>query len=429
MKIKPCGILKSTLSLTGIILLSFPSTAYAYLDPGTGNILAYLVIGLFGAIAYSLKNVFWSIFGKKPKGDQAIDHEAISIFSEGRNYWNTFKPIVTALIDMEQPFSYYSMDIHDPGLAIHNRFMRSKYVGKEGAAFARIEHARSKVMLSTTPNIGAPGFPLKRPKHVDVLVHVCHSVDAVPWYKKGSLDNYDAVMLTGDFMEAGIRCLERARGLKEKDLIPAGLPYLDELKSNMSDPLPPTDGKTVLIAPSWGEKGCLSTYGESFIKNLAQAGFNVILRPHPQSWKSEKEMLDGIKKATESFSNVEWDTAPDGSPSFERADILISDTSNVRFDFALLYERPVITLKIPLSDLGTFEISDMESIWSSEAELIIGSIVTEDQIADIAPIVRNILANSTKKNLETFRNASIHNFGSSGKTIAEYMTGLVSIPR
>ena len=29
------------------------STAYAYLDPGTGNALVYVVISLFGAVIYS----------------------------------------------------------------------------------------------------------------------------------------------------------------------------------------------------------------------------------------------------------------------------------------------------------------------------------------------------------------------------------------
>jgi hypothetical protein len=405
------------------LLLATPTPAHAYLDPGTGNILIYVAVSLCGALAFSLRSVFWRFFGKKDTAKQT-GHDAIAIFCEGRSYWNTFKPIVNALLEMGRPFTYYSMDIDDLALTIENDLMKSSYIGEGSAAFARMGQVRSKVMLATTPNIGTPGFPMPRPRHVETLVHVCHGVDDVGLYKKGSLDNYDSVCLVGDFMIHGIRYLEHKRWLKEKELVPAGIPYLDDLASKMKNPLPPTDGRTILVAPSWGTKGCLFVYGGGFIKNLATAGYDIILRPHPHSWKMERELLDKVAGELSGLDNVEWDREPDGGVAMERADMLISDTSNIRMDYALLYERPVITLKINLSDPETFEISDMDGAWMDTAEREIGAVVTEDQIAGIVAIAGDIFANNTKKDLASFRNANVHNFGSSGKVIAEYLTGL-----
>jgi hypothetical protein len=413
-----------SIAITALALcLLIPSSAHAYLDPGSGNILVYVLISVFGSILYSLKSLFWGIFGKTPPN--TLKHDLITIFSEGKNYWNTFKPIVNALLMMKQPFSYYSMDINDPGLAVENDWIRSRYIGEGSIAFAKMNQICSKVLLSTTPNIGSPGFPMQRPKRVEYLVHVCHSLDIIAPYKKGSLDCYDAVLLTGNFLVSGIRHLEKLRGLKRKELIPAGLPYLDELAAKVKNPLPPTDGKTILVAPSWGTKGCLFAYGSHFIQLLAEAGYNIILRPHPHSWKIDEELLQRIKSELNDYKNVEWDRESDAATAMERADILISDTSNIRMDYAFLYERPVITLKFLISDLETFELSDMDEVWMDKAELEIGVVVREEQIDRIVDIVGDVLNKKEKKNLAAFHAANLYNFGSSGEAIARYLVSLV----
>ena len=42
-------------------LISGTGTAHAYLDPGTGNALVYVVISLIGAVAYAVKSAFYKI--------------------------------------------------------------------------------------------------------------------------------------------------------------------------------------------------------------------------------------------------------------------------------------------------------------------------------------------------------------------------------
>ena len=54
------------LLLFGVLCLVFlyPAPAFAYLDPGTGNALIYVVISLVTALLYYCKNMFYSLRAK-----------------------------------------------------------------------------------------------------------------------------------------------------------------------------------------------------------------------------------------------------------------------------------------------------------------------------------------------------------------------------
>lgn len=407
------------------IILLVPSAAYAYLDPGTGNILIYIVVSLIGALVFSLKGLFYTVMGRKniASSKNSRQGDSIVLFNEGKNYWNTFKPIVEALIEMKRPFSYYTMDIEDPGLTIdyENDFMNKRYIGKGNIAYARMGKLSADVVLSTTPNIGTEGFPLPRSPKIKHLSHVFHAVSDMCFYHKGSLDHYDSVMLVGEFEIPILRKLENLRGLPPKELHPAGLPYVDVLASKVPADVE-TDGKTILIAPSWGTKGCLKLYGHKFIQELAEAGYEIIIRPHPQSWKVEKELLDKIKNDLKKYPNVKWDQDPDGTKSLSRSDIMISDTSSVRFDYVLLYKKPVITLESPMPDPEAFEMSDLKESVLEKTIAEAGITLNHETIGEIVPAVKSILdKTSSGHDLDGFRDKMIYNWGTSGKAIAQYL--------
>lgn len=154
--------MKTTLYLLFCILFFLPCTAHAYLDPGTGNALIYVVMSFIGAVAFSLKGIVYRILGKSVDNDVSYgdyNRNSIVIFSEGKMYWYTFKPVVEALIAKKVHFDYYTMDIHDPCLEIDNMYLHNKYIGKGNRAYVKIGTLQANIVLSTTPNIGTPEFP------------------------------------------------------------------------------------------------------------------------------------------------------------------------------------------------------------------------------------------------------------------------------
>ena len=93
------------LTLGGILLL--PAPAFAYLDPGTGNALIYGLISLASVGVYALKSMFYRFTGKKElecSSTGPTKGPSLLIYSEGKNYWGTFRPIVEALIERKVVF-------------------------------------------------------------------------------------------------------------------------------------------------------------------------------------------------------------------------------------------------------------------------------------------------------------------------------------
>lgn len=415
-----------------ILLLLFifwvPSTAFAYLDPGSSSALLSTVFAAVGAILYSIKSLFYKITGTAQKFDKDIFTDSLVIFSEGKNYWGTFKPIVEELIAQQIPFRYFSLDLQDPGLILDSPFMESRLYRKGPAAFSKLRNIKAPVMLSTTPNIGCDGFPLARPIGVNKLVHVFHAVSDTANYRIGALDYYDSVIMIGKQQVAPLRKIEKIRGLKEKELVAIGLPYLDDLLSKVPQALPPiSTKKTVLIGPSWGSKGCFTEYGVDFVVQLAQTNmFNIIIRLHPQSYITEPDLAIQWYTKTKDLENVIWDTEILASESMHKSDILVSDTSSIRFDYAFLYSKPVLTLEIPKESREEYESRYFQTTWTEEASKQLGYTVNHSQINDLPKIIQTALDGFSTAHIDSFRETVIENFGCSASPIIQYLTESIS---
>ncbi|MDY0128452.1 MAG: CDP-glycerol glycerophosphotransferase family protein, partial [Candidatus Cloacimonadaceae bacterium] len=408
-----------------LILLLTPHTAYAYLDPGSGAVLINLIIVGFAALLYSLKSLFFHILGKDiPKQGPAVTAE-LALFSEGRAYSQTFQPLLLALIQREQHFAYYTLDIADPLLKIDSPYCHSRFLGFGSLGKYRAGTLKERIVLSTTPNIGCKGYPVKRSPKTRNLIHVFHSLIDISMYREGSLDHYDTVIMPGAYHATPIREVERQRGLKGKELISLGAPYLDILLAEKRQhPHPQTDN-CILVAASWGDKGLLKQYGIAAIIGLASLGYEIIIRPHPHSLKHEPQLIKKLQKQSADLSNIRWDFQLSPTLSMQKAALLISDTSSIRFDFAFIYEKPVLSLEISQEAMPGFESESISEIWSDTAALEIGLIVPQARVEkELASYVQKALKAYDAQRIRQFRDANVSNFGQASAAIAEYLVTL-----
>lgn len=398
----------------------------AYLDPGSGSALVGTLIAVVGAALFSLKSFFYRLVSRKSGDRQSststLDFDSIALLSEGKNYWGTFRLIVEELIARKVHFAYYTMDLHDPALLIDSEYMHSRLYDKNKAAsYHKLSNIKADILLATSPNIGTPGFPIKRSPNVKTMAHVFHAFADISAYHVGSLDNYDIVLTVGPHQDKPIREVEKARALKPKTLIPAGLPYFDAQYLTLSNQtIKQSNNRTILIGPSWGAKGLLREYGTGFIVDLAKAGYDIILRPHPQSYIAEPEFIDRCKAETSSYPNVVWDSEVVGTKAMEVSSLLISDTSSIRFDYAFLYGKPVITLDIPHEKQLEYEGQYMSSIWTDEVADKLGRVITHANVGGMVEIVKDVLASSATSNRQ-LREETIANLGMSHKKIVDFM--------
>ena len=407
-----------------LLLFLLSGVLYAYLDPGTGTALINIVISGFVAIGYGMKELIIRLIRKNKKElKEKMERKnqiSISIFSEGKQYWNSYKAIIDELIKSKIVFNYYSIDIEDPALLIENEFINSRFLRYGISSRAKFMAIKGDILLTTTPNIGAEGY-LPRPKNVKRMIHFFHSVSDISIYKKHSLDFYDEVYMAGGFQEKAIREIEKKRGIKTKKLTPLGLPYLDELLKGKVSSSNESPNKTILIGSSWGKKGLLNYYGTNFIKKLAKGDVNIIFRPHPQSLKSEKSLIKKYKRELKNIPNVCWDEAVDPNPSMSIADLLISDTSSLRYDYAFIYCKPVITLKIPLSAMPGYERDDISSILIDEASREIGYVLNSEELIDIEKYILKINNEFDVVRMKNLRDSIVSNYGCSASAIVQQL--------
>jgi len=405
-----------------IAFFGFIDVAHAYLDPGTGSVLFSTIIAVVGAIAYSLKSLYYKLLGKKGSSGFEVGDDTLVIFSEGKSYWGTFRPLVEELIKQKIHFRYISMELHDPALTISSDYMHARLYPKNKWSFEKLAKIKTPVMLATTPNIGSPDYPMVKSSRIGDLVHVFHAMSATSNYRLGGLDHYDSVILVGPHQEDNLRTIEKIRGIPTKQMVALGLPYLDDLLTHRPNlPNQTSRRKTILIAPSWGVKGCLNEYGTDFIRDLAKGDYNLIIRLHPHSKLYEPDNVARWKKKLAGLENLSWDNDVFAHNTMAASDLLISDTSSIRFDYAFLYLKPVITLDIPRESREDFEAVYFETTWSETSSNIIGTTLNRESIKELPHKVEHMLQRNLADEIRVFRDKTVSNFGCSARHIISYV--------
>lgn len=316
-----------------------------YIDPGTGSMLFAILIGIIGTLNYVLKN--WIVklrfalsSGKKVETNS--DKLPFVIFSDDKRYWNVFEPICREFDRRGVDMVYMTASPDDPALKNSYEHIRGEFIGKNNKAFARMNFLNAGIVLSTTPGLDV--YQWKRSKDVQYYVHMQHAANDISGYRMFGVDYFDAVMLSGEYQVQEVRDLEKLRNLPEKDLIKIGIPYMDEMAKRLESAPQKAGGQkcTVLLAPSWGKSSIFQRYGGRILKVLLETGYHIIVRPHPQSFISEKETIEKIMAEYPASDNLEWNRDNDNFEVLKRADILVSDFSGIIFDFSLVYDKPVI---------------------------------------------------------------------------------------
>lgn len=367
-----------------------------YIDPGTGSMLFSVCIGV-AATLFFLARALWlkmQLFFTGGKAKTDTNTKKYVIYNEGKQYLNCFKPVLDAFENRKIEVFYLTSMENDPLLAEPYKFVRGEYIGEGNKAFARLNMLSAGVVLMTTPGLDV--YQMKRSKTVKHYAHLRHGSGDATMYRLYGIDYFDSVLLTGDYQKDDVRYLEKARGLKEKELVTVGCTYLDELKKKIEQiPAEENHAFTVLLCPSWGPSAILSKYGEKLLTPLLETGWHIIVRPHPQSKKSESEMLERLQKKYESFPNIEWNFDRDNIYALKRADIMISDFSSVIYDYTFLCDKPVMYVNADL-DLRIYDASEVynedgsnKRIWQFTTLEKIGIELKEEQFTDIKNVIQN----------------------------------------
>ena len=363
-----------------------------YIDPGTGSMLFTILIGIIGAGIYSLRMLWIKIRFKLSGGKAEVNDEKIPlvIFSDDKRYWVIFEPILKELNKRGMDVVYLTASEDDPALNNPYEHVKAEFIGSDNKAYARLNFLNATMVFSTTPGLDV--YQWKRSKNVDYYVHIPHTSNEITRYRMFGIDYYDAVLLSGDHQVRDLRALEELRGLPKRELLKVGIPYMDVMLERYRQVGPAGEHpRTVLLAPTWGKSSMFAIYGKQIIEELLKTGYHVIVRPHPQSFKSDKEILDQLMAAYPESEQLEWNRDMDNFDVLRRSDILISDFSGVVFDFALIYGKPIIYTE-PNFDRSMYDAWWLDTPWWTLSALPrLGRELTRENIGSIKEVIDQCL--------------------------------------
>lgn len=399
-----------------------------YIDPGTGSMLFSLAIGIatagvFAIRALALKIKFIFSGGKIEKQD--LNKIPFVIYSDHKRYWNVFKPICDESEKRKIPLIFYTSSEDDPALSEKYNFVKTQFIGEGNKAFAKLNMLNAKILLSTTPGLDV--YQWKRSRNVDYYVHVPHTVDDLSGYRMFGLDFYDAVLTSGKNQIELIRKIEQLRpNIKQKELITVGSVTLDNLKKRFDEQksVEVKAKKTILLAPSWGESGMLSRFGEKILSSLVNTDFNIIVRPHPQTVVSEQKILQPLmeKFSNEKYPNLEWNFDNDNFDALNKSDILITDFSGIIFDFACVFDKPLIYTSQVFNTLPYDADWLSEPMWSFRVVNKIGIELKEENLNKISDLINSALNSKNLQNgRDEIRSECWENVSLSAQKIVDYL--------
>lgn len=407
-------------------MLSLDSSIILYIDPGTGSMLFSVLIGLIGASFYAVRIFFVKIktlFGGKK---QDFIHRKIPfvIYSDHKRYWPIFEAICKKLDEQNIEMLYLTSSEDDPAFNANLKNMEVKFIGSGNKPFFTLNYLKAYVLLSTTPGLGV--YQWKRSKNVSCYVHITHMAGNIIMYRTFGVDYYDTLLLSGEFQINDVRKLEKIRNLPAKQLEKVGIPYMDEMVKRLKNAPPIKNQVTnVLIAPTWGSSSLFVKSQGKIIDELLKTDYHIIIRPHPQSFTSEKELMEELMQKYPNSDRIEWNRDVDNFEVLRKSDILISDFSGVIFDFALVYEKPVIYTE-PNIDLGPYDAwwfnQGTSALWTVRSLPKLGKELKMNNLKNIKQLIDDCLTNDKyKETLQNLRNEVWEHYGEGAERTVKFL--------
>lgn len=396
-----------------------------YIDPGTGSMLISVFIGIFASLWFLLKKVYIKLkYGFDfRKAKQALDskNDDVIIFSDSKRYITLFLPILKELDNENIKAKYLTFDDNDPILSEKFVNVAMKCIGKGNQAFSILNTLSAHIVLSTTPGLDV--YQWKKSKDVDKYVHILHEVGGANEYRVFGLAFFDSVLLTGAFQIDEVRELEKLQHSKEKELVVVGSPYMDELQNKYNRRKVMNDEKKyILVAPTWGKNGLLSRYGDKLIDSLLKTSYDIIIRPHPQSLISDKQVIDSIVNKYSGCDKIKFNYDIDNFDVLDKSTIMISDYSGVIFDYAFVFNKPVLYISSDInSDFNDSWFLNHE-IYRYEAMRLLGRELKESDFDNIESIINEtIISENIVDNRKKVKDIMWQNRMLSVKTIVNYI--------
>ena len=315
--------------------------------------------------------------------EQLDEKKQITFYSESKNDWPHLEKLLYEILNNSDVYvCYISSDHEDPGLRVTSNKFQSFLIDNGYLRNWLFKNLKTKICFMTLPDLD--NFQLKKSKYDVHYVYVHHSLVSMHTvYRKKAFNSYDTIFCPARHHIEEINQITKLYNIKEKQIIKFSYTKIDNLIEKRITQKTNYDVR-VLVAPSWG-KNCIIENGEAMniIKKFLKLGFEVVLRPHPQTIKYAKDKLDSIQNNFSEYDKFSINDDLLDETSFYNSDFMISDWSGVAFEYAFGLLKPVIfvgtEMKINNEDYKKTNLPVFEDYMRE----IVGEIYDENKIYNV----------------------------------------------
>ncbi len=282
--------------------------------------------------------------GKEPK--------TLVFYSEGSGFYKYFKGMIEyVLAHSDVTIHYITSDPEDPVFTMGNPRLVGYYIGDMKLITLMMKMDADMVVM-TMPDLET--YHIKRSlvrKDIE-YIYTDHGVSSDNMtLRPHALDHFDTLFCVGPHQMEEARAIEQLYDLKPRRLVQVGYGLLDEMTAAWeAKEKTPNEKKTILIAPSWQKDNIMDSCLDRLIEQFSRLDCRIIIRPHPQYVRLYGEKIDGLISRYQDRIGEDFVVQTDFSSTdtVYMADLLVTDWSNVGFEFALSTLKPVLYINTPM---------------------------------------------------------------------------------
>ena len=369
---------------------------------------------------------------KREKADYkrffSINNKHLVFYSERSGFYKYYKEIIEYLLKKTSVRIHYITN--DPNdvifeLAKENEKILPYYISVKKMVTLMMK-LEADIVVMTTPDLD--NYYLKRSlmkKDIE-YIFVPHDPSSIHMgFREHSLDNFDTVFATGKHVLAELRASEKVYGTKEKTVVEFGYPLIEELIESCENmPKEEREQKQILIAPSWQEDNLLDSCIDDMINSLYDAGYKVIVRPHPEYVKRFSPKLAQLQErfADKEGENLIFEFDFSSNVSVYSSDLLVTDWSGIGIEFGFATLKPVIFVNTKIK----MENENYKNIGIEPQEIrlrnVLGKAIEKDEVKNIAEIANEMLTSNAHCDMvKKEREEYFYSLGTRGVNGAKYI--------
>lgn len=349
----------------------------------------------------------------------------LMFYSESNGFYKYFKGMidyVCANSDIE--IHYVTSDPDDNIFKDDRPQIHPYYIATDRYLVPLFMKLECDMCVMTMPDLEKYHIKRSRVRKDVEYVFACHGIGSIALYRKGALDWFDTILVPGIDQFNEIRATEEVYGTPKKRLVEAGYPLMDDMLAEYESKEHPANGiPKILIAPSWQTDNIIDLCIDELLEELGRTEYEIILRPHPQQVRHEPEKFDLLKEKFKDCRNITVQTDFSSNNPVMEADVLITDWSDISWEFAFVTKRPVLFINTPMKIMNQeYERINIPPI-NQTMRTVIGEALETDELGRTNETIEKMLANREKyaKTIQKTYEEHVYNIGKSSKLCGRYI--------